>query len=205
MRSKGIGLFAVAFSVALVGGCSSDSSSAAPASADAGGPVPGAADQHCALLDGGTVIQSVDPAMCMADGGMDMSPDGGMAMPNGPEFGDPMYGTQGDDDDCKYHVTWSAPPIALNGDTTLTVTLVSRATGQPVSGATPYADVMLGATHPAPGTGQTSTEGPTGTYTIGPIRFDASGQWVVRFHFFGTCMDAPDSPHGHAAFYVGIP
>ena len=32
-----------------------------------------------------------------------------------------------------------------------------------------------------------------------------AGAWTARFHFFGTCPDAPDSPHGHAAFFVAVP
>jgi hypothetical protein len=44
-----------------------------------------------------------------------------------------------------------------------------------------------------------------GTYRVGPILFDKPGRWVVRFHFFETCFDAPDSPHGHAAFYIQVP
>ena len=140
------------------------------------------------------------------DGGMDMSGGGGdMEMTVASDYGDPMYGASGDDDDCKYHVAWSAGPISRNVATTLTVSLVAKASGQAVGGAEPYADVTLGDTHAAPGTGQTSVEGPPGTYKIGPIVFDEPGLWTVRFHFFETCADTPDSPHGHAAFYVSIP
>jgi hypothetical protein len=45
-----------------------------------------------------------------------------------------------------------------------------------------------------------------GVYEVGPITFDQSGTWVVRFHIFEDCSDAPaDSPHGHAAFYLDVP
>ena len=45
-----------------------------------------------------------------------------------------------------------------------------------------------------------------GTYVVGPIVFPRSGRWVFRFHFDENCLDlAPDSPHGHAAFWVDVP
>ena len=40
----------------------------------------------------------------------------------------------------------------------------------------------------------------------GPVQFDAPGQWTVRFHLHDNCSDEPaDSPHGHAAFFIGVP
>jgi hypothetical protein len=65
--------------------------------------------------------------------------------------------------------------------------------------------VFLNDTHPAPNTDQKSTEGPDGTYRVGPIRFDGKGQWTVRFHFHEDCDDSETSPHGHAAFFVSVP
>ena len=81
----------------------------------------------------------------------------------------------------------------------------TRADGKPVLGAEPDSDVFLNDTHAAPNAGTKSAEKGNGVYEIGPIRFDQPGQWTVRFHFFGICPDAPDSPHGHAAFYVNVP
>jgi hypothetical protein len=67
--------------------------------------------------------------------------------------------------------------------------------------------VYLSDTHVAPTTDQKFLEtAMPGVYTVGPVRFDASGMWTVRFHFFETCTDfAEDSPHGHAAFYLNVP
>jgi hypothetical protein len=39
----------------------------------------------------------------------------------------------------------------------------------------------------------------------GPLRFDRSGRWVVRFHFYEDCNDGESSPHGHIAFFVDVP
>ena len=50
-----------------------------------------------------------------------------------------------------------------------------------------------------------ATETSPGTYTYGPIRFDASGKWTVRFHLYEDCVDGDTSPHGHAAFFVTVP
>jgi hypothetical protein len=65
--------------------------------------------------------------------------------------------------------------------------------------------VTNGCQHPSPSTGSTTETSP-GVYQIGPIVFDQPGQWTVRFHLYGSCFDlAPDSPHGHAAFFVQVP
>jgi len=50
-----------------------------------------------------------------------------------------------------------------------------------------------------------TTEAPTGTYTISPIRFPKAGRWVITYHLFEDCMDLEDSPHGHASFYIDVP
>jgi hypothetical protein len=61
-------------------------------------------------------------------------------------------------------------------------------------------------THISPSNNITATEGPAGTYEIGPVIFDRSGRWVVRWHYFENCSDVPeDSPHGHVAFYIDVP
>ena len=66
----------------------------------AGGPVTGAQDKHC-YDDGGANFIAVDPAMCTIDAG-----DTG----GGPgDFGDTMYNTSGNDDDCKYAVSYTIP------------------------------------------------------------------------------------------------
>jgi hypothetical protein len=60
--------------------------------------------------------------------------------------------------------------------------------------------------HISPSFEITAPEKPAGSYAIGPIVFDRSGRWVVRFHFYETCSDVPpDSPHAHVAFYIDVP
>ena len=70
----------------------------------------GPADSHCALPDGGSIVQMVDLNACQpaqdAAGGGD---DGGGGPPMCP-FGSTMFSPQAtrveaDDDDCKYHLT----------------------------------------------------------------------------------------------------
>ncbi len=105
-----------------------------------------------------------------------------------------------------------------NHDVTFTVTVTYKAAGQPnppacagcpvtdLATSNMVAEAYLSDTHPAPPTNQVVTPGAPGTYTIGPIQFDAPGQWTVRFHVFELCSDAAsDSPHGTAAFYVAVP
>ena len=50
-----------------------------------------------------------------------------------------------------------------------------------------------------------TTETSPGNYTIGPVKFDAAGNWNVRFHFHDECTDSEESPHGHVAFFVKVP
>jgi hypothetical protein len=76
----------------------------------------------------------------------------------------------------------------------------------PLTGANTVIEAFLTNVHPAPPLKQTTTEVPPGTYAVSPVQFDAAGRWTVRFHFYETCDDSlPDSPHGHAAFYVDVP
>ena len=168
--------------------CTSKTSTDGPA----GGPVPGAADSHC-----GTKVVTVDPAQCNAP----VAADAGVE-----DFGAPLFGSEGDDDDCKYHVKWTGAP-RLNADTTFTVAVTHKADGKPLTGEADnvYIEAYLTDTHPAANAGAAAKEGPPGTYTIDQVRFDASGQWTVRFHVAAECHDTEQSPHGHAAFYVSVP
>ena len=172
-----------------------------------GGPVGGAQDKHCTEDDGATIVQATSAASCHPeagppdDGGMEAGADAGME-PEAPT----MFNAEGDDDDCKYHVRWTATPIQQQIEVNFAVVVTTKTNGQPLTGAPIRAEVFLNATHPAPNTTQKSTEGQPGTYTVGPIKFDASGQWTVRFHFHEECDDTvEDSPHGHAAFFVQVP
>jgi hypothetical protein len=117
-------------------------------------------------------------------------------------------GNEAADDDCKYHVSFSNTCIRLNEPVTFTVKLDTLSDGKPAKGAEPSnPEIFLEeGNHPSPSNDIRATEGPDGTYKIGPIVFDRSGRWVVRWHFFEDCSDIPeDSPHGHVAFYIDVP
>ncbi len=125
----------------------------------------------------------------------------------GAEYGPTQSGSQGNDDDCKYHVTWESTPVAQGQDLTFKVTLTTLSDGKPNGSAPIFAEVFLDDKHGAPDTKQSSRETTTpGTYLVGPVRVDQAGQWTVRFHVHGECSDlADDSPHGHAAFFFKVP
>jgi len=181
-------LVLAAFAIAVA--CSSSSNNG-----PAGGPVMGALDTHCSP-DGGTIVQETDPNACHPDGGYVMTVD----------YGATNYNTAADDDDCKYHVSFSVTPVRENQDVTFTAMAKRKTDGLPAPGAKTSLEVFLNPTHPAPNSGQRSTEGPAGTYNIGPIHFDQPGQWTVRFHLYEECSELLDtSPHGHAAFYISVP
>jgi hypothetical protein len=161
-----------------------------------GGTIVGALDRHCTQPDGGTLVQATDVSACHPDGGTVTVVD----------YGPTNYNAEADDDDCKYHVSFSVPPIYKNQDVTFTALATRKTDGAPAAGARTSLEVFLSDTHPAPNSGQTSTEGPAGTYKIGPIHFDQPGQWTVRFHLYEECSELlATSPHGHAAFYVWVP
>jgi len=182
-------LIAIPFAGLIGVGCSSNSTPSGPV----GGPVMGALDTHCSGMDP-TVV-----GMCMMGGAV---PDGGAPTV---DYGETMFNAEGDDDDCKYHVSWTSTPVRENTKVTFTVKLTKLADMTTATGAGVRAEVYLNDTHPAVPPPQ-ATESPAGTYKLGPILFDAPGMWTVRFHFYEACDDGPaDSPHGHAAFYVGVP
>ncbi len=135
-------------------------------------------------------------------------PDGGPAGCD-PPYGDTMYNSWGNDDDCKYQVGWSSTPVVKNGNVMFSFTALHTVDGTPATGANVYAEVFLpSANHLSPTTMPAVQETPAGSgvYTIGPVVFDQSGMWTVRFHLNEECLDLlPDSPHGHAAFYVNVP
>ena len=114
-----------------------------------GGAVTGADDLRCDSAS----VQATNSASCQPDGGMPMDMDGGMSMPmDGGVEGEPAprFNAEGDDDDCKYHVSWTATPVCANADVTFTVTITRKADGQPATGATPRVEALLTSTHPAP-------------------------------------------------------
>jgi len=219
--------YIIALFVSALAGAACSGTAAAP---DGGGSSTGAdspsgvvigpLDNHCTNSDGGLTIQPVgvceviDPttvpantASCNvsfdADGGTGAG-DGGVVTST--DYGPTMYGAAGNDDDCKYYVSWTATPIKENADTYFTVSALRLADMMPVSCAGVRPDVSLSISHGAPAPRNPSTEIAPGVYQVGPIKFDAAGTWTVRFHFFEECSDArEDSPHGHAAFYVKVP
>jgi len=194
-----------------VGGCGDDTTSSSGGGDMAmtlqctGAPVAGAQDMHC-YSDAGNLFVSVDEAQCTVDAGTDSGD------PGASDFGDTMYNTSGNDDDCKYSVSYvvTSGGICENEDTYFTVTLKNAIAGTPVlngtaNGSMFRAEVFLTDTHPANTSKSTTVDMGGGVYKVGPIQFDAAGQWTVRFHFFENCTDTPTSPHGHAAFFVKVP
>ncbi len=175
-----------------------DLSAATCTAANGGGPVTGPADRHC-YDDGGGEFLTYDPTQCDVDAGDDDS--GG-----GSDFGATMYGTSGNDDDCKYFVSYTVAPVCENEGVSFDVTLKDATTLAPITyTGTVRIEAFLSDTHPANTSATVSTLTAPGVYTIGPVAFDAAGQWTVRFHFFENCTDSPTSPHGHAAFYIQVP
>lgn len=177
--------------------------------ADAGGPVTASSpDAHC-TVNGVEKKQETNESACQPpDGGL--PPDTGSDDADGgadvSDFGPTMNGSEGDDDDCKYHLKWTASCVEENQDVTFNVTVTKKIDGTPLTKALPDLEVFLTDTHAAPDTKQTPKETSPGVYTAGPIRFDAPGKWTVRFHLREECVDlTDDSPHGHAAFYVNVP
>jgi len=171
--------------VAAVAGCS-----AGGPQGPAGGPVAGQLDAHC-----GTQVQVTHQASCQTSGS-----------PVPIDAGPTMFNAEADDDDCKYHLKFTASPVYQNSDVTFIVTATTKADGAVATGANVDLEVFLDNTHPAPNSGQRTTETSPGTYRVGPVRFDKMGQWTVRFHLFEQCLDSvPDSPHGHAAFFIDVP
>lgn len=205
----------VILSSALVVACSSKSDPVVPAAPT--GPqstaaaVAGAADSHCA---GKPIVVASQAACHPADAGHEEhghdhgehdagEADAGEAQAS--TYGPTQFGSEGDDDQCKYRVKWTSTPVTVGADVTLAVAATNRNDSSPVAGAKPYAEIFLDDTHPGPNTPVQTTEISPGNYTIGPVRFDAPGNWNVRFHFSADCVDGDESPHGHVAFFVKVP
>ncbi len=196
-------------------GCGSSSSTPAP-SFGTSGVVMGKLDTHC----NGVPPIVVNPSSCSAPAptadAAAPADDGGAAAS---EFGDTMYNAAGDDDDCKYSVSYTdSPTVKLNQSMTFKLVLKKLADGTPATGAAgPNGEsvniegfLSTQESHVLPNTtpAMTATETPanSGIYTISPVVFDTSGRWVVRFHINENCTDnLEDSPHGHAAFFFDVP
>jgi hypothetical protein len=218
--------FVVITAAALVGAaCSSSTNTSSGTGADSpSGAVIGPLDHHCVSDDGGLMIQPIgvcdvsDPTLIPsnaatcgvtfnsdADSGAGDSTDSdaGVAVS---DYGPTMYGSAGNDDDCKYYVSWISTPIKENVDTYFTVTALRLEDMQPATCATIIPDTSLTVSHPPSAPPKPSVELTPGVYKVGPIPFDAPGIWTVRFHLYEECGDSQDdSPHGHAAFFVQVP
>ena len=209
-----VALLATSLSLALA--CSSSSSDglsapgaggAAPSScADGSGPVPGDADVHCTDAAGKPIVQETSAAACMDSSAAGAGGAGAGGAAAEEETPATLFNDEGEDDDCKYHVSFSSTCIEKNKDVTLTLHANLRSDDSALVGADAQVEIYLSDTHLAPNTHPKTTELSDGVYSIGPVRFDQSGRWTVRFHLFETCLDArPESPHGHVAFYVDVP
>jgi hypothetical protein len=185
-----LALGALSNAVALFGCSSSDMTG------PVGGPVAGLQDTHCDPPDGGIQTQVTHLSTCHL-AVQDAGPT---------DYGPTNYNSEANDDDCKYHVAFTVTPVRENTNVAFTVTATTLIDGQPATGTNMLTETFLNDTHPAPNSGTTTTEAPPGTYTIGPVVFDLPGQWTVRFHLHEECQDqTPDSPHGHAAFFISVP
>lgn len=185
----------------------------------------GAADTHCA--DRST--QATSSASCIVDAGTELDAGGDASADDAGvdaatasascTYGATMYGQAGDDDDCKYHVAWTAGGIcASTTGIAFTVTLTNKADGAPVtnlpSGLLVETFVSLAdggcdeqSKHAGPNTGVALSESPSGSgvYT-GSIVFDVAGAWTMRFHIHEECTSGlSDSPRGTAAFHLTVP
>ncbi len=155
---------------------------------------------HCIASDGTPITQTTSESSCYTDAG---TGDDSTTS----DYGATMNGSTGNDDDCKYLVSWQSTAVSENAPVYFQVTVdQTDPSGQPVTGAPPRLEVYLDDTHPAPNTTVKNDETTPGTYVVGPILFDAPGDWTVRFHVHEECADIlDDSPHGHAAFFVQVP
>lgn len=209
-RSLGLCAALVLATSLLVLACSTKTSDTPAGAQSTAAAVAGAADTHCA----GKPIVVASQAACHpaeADAGHAHEADagdgdaGGVVPKN--EYGATLAGSEGEDDECKYHVKWTSTAVTRDADVTFAIVATNRKDSSPVAAAKPYAEIFLNDTHPGPNTPTPvkTTETAPGNYTIGPVRFDVSGKWNVRFHFAADCADGEESPHGHVAFFVNVP
>jgi hypothetical protein len=197
-------------------GCSSSSSPSVDASSTGGtggggdgattdavvlpaGPVAGPADDHCA----GGKVQEVDPAVCQA-GPPDAGADDGGAEEPAPV----RYNAAADDDDCKYHVSFTtSAAVALNTNVFFTAKATKKSDGTAASwGSMDALEVVTADMTQAVDVKDPPVQSPVGTAKFGPVKFNRSGKWIVRFHIHEECTDNDEaSQHGHVAFFVNVP
>lgn len=190
--------------------CSSDDDASPPATGsmctDSGGPVEdGAVDMHCIDDSGNPIVQTI--GKCETDSDIGTAGAGGAGSD---ETYDVHTTSSAQDDDCKYNVSFTVGCVEVDKPVTFAVKVEKRAApGGPMTGDNPNSPEVYLADNPShisPSNKINAPEGPPGTYKIGPIVFDESGRWVIRFHLNEECSDTPeDSPHGHVAFYIDVP
>jgi hypothetical protein len=183
-----------------------------------GGSIEGAVDAHCGAKSQVTNAAACSPGSSTTSGsgggattGATTGAGGSTSASTGGgdenDYGETLLNAEGDDDDCKYHLAWTATDIYQNTDVTFTAVITTKSDKKPVPAGDVNIEAFLNDTHPAPNDSETHvTESPAGTYKIGPMRFDKPGKWTVRFHIHEDCADlTEDSPHGHVAFFVNVP
>jgi hypothetical protein len=200
----------VAGSCLVAPACSNDDSASPPTNgtmcAGSSGPVEdGAVDMHCIDASGNAINQTI--GKCETESNTGQAGAGGATQD---ETYDVHTTSSAQDDDCKYNVSFTVGCITVNQPVTFAVKVVKRAApGGPMTGDDPNSPEVYFASDPShitPSNQINAPEGPAGTYRIGPIVFDESGRWVIRFHLNEECSDIPDdSPHGHVAFYIDVP
>jgi hypothetical protein len=170
------------------------------------------------------------------DGGGSGDDSGAAAAANECDYGATMFGpgadgggpmvVEGDDDDCKYHVSWTSTPICesavLGVAFTVNLTYLGTNPPVPVTNIPATEGILVEAFIPKtlnaacddmsehfsptlfePGYGLLQTS--PGVY-FGSVIFDQAGEWTVRFHIHEECSDlCNNSPHGHAAFHINVP
>jgi hypothetical protein len=158
----------------------------------------GCTDTHCER-DGGLPVMTADYASCgitPPDPSVD-APASVLATEQGALS---IY-----DDDCQFHAT-VVPSCDGSGPRSVIIEaeLTSIAGKIVPAGAAPYIEAYSSPIHPAPSTGG-GMETMTGSYRMGPVTFDEPGTWTVILHFWGTCKDAPQSPHAHVTMSLEVP
>jgi len=194
------------------------------------GMVPGPVNMRCAgrtpykVNPNGCFLQIEPPEFSNGGAGSEL-PSGGTGgvtdcnFAHDSGYGDPLYNDSGDDDECKYHMSWTSTPIQKNQPFTVMVKATNLQTGAPLANLPDQepGTVALSRIEPfvpcdpvhLPPTstleGQHVTETGPGEFSVGPLVFDESARWEMRFHFYGDCFNNSATPHAHIAFFVDVP
>jgi hypothetical protein len=225
----------LALALLLLAGCSSSGSGAAATLANGVVPGPvdahcenrplGVSDPSICLVSGASPAPNSASGSGGADSGASPSGAAGLGaagadcnLSHDSGYGDTLYNASGADDDCKYDVTWSATAIQKNQPFTLTVTATNKTTGAPLDTITDQAPgkpalsriepfMPCEPSHLAP---TSDYEAPVtrldpGKFSVGPVVFDESGRWVIRYHLYEECLNNVTTPHAHIAFFVDVP